>query len=111
MKRRTVTLRWLSGRPFRTPALVFGVWAVHLAPHLDGYRVTHIPTGCTLALLVDGVSEEDAIRVADRLHRRIPRRMLRGIKPPSIPDHVRGCLQATVAEAFDEEIPSVSERQ
>jgi hypothetical protein len=59
-------------------AKVFGDWCVHsvfsieygsLQAGLDGFRVSHVPTGYSIASLADDMTEADAVAVAKSLNR------------------------------------------
>lgn len=64
--------------PRLVEAKVFGDWCVHpvreiesgsMQEHRDGFRVSHVPTGYSIASLADDMTEADAIAVAKSLNR------------------------------------------
>lgn len=87
-------------------ALVFGDWAAHRSPHLRGlpsWRVTHVPSGCDIANVADGLSRRIAVKVARSLGERMPRlpyRKLQLAQPPVLRRPLNYIAHAIIAEAM-----------
>jgi hypothetical protein len=98
-----VALR-IYGQPLSVPAFVFGQWAAHLAPwgNHHGYRVSHVPTGMSLASFADDMTKKDAIDLARHLHTRMRSTFAFGGQVPDIVDERRLIVEALVGEALAE---------
>lgn len=92
----------------QTDAYVFGEWAAHVTPVAegDGWRVSHVPSGVGTHGLCDGLSKNDAVRVARELDRRVrelavTRKALRGGGFRIwIPHDEKNIIAATFAEVL-----------
>lgn len=92
------------------PATVFGDWAAHVSLHLgddcgtDRWRVTHVPSGCDIANLADGLSRRDALSVACALGERLPSLKIRrlAVTSPRMDPEIAEIARAIVGEALDD---------
>ena len=86
-----------SGRKLRVRAHVYGRWAAHRRLPTGGWRVSETTTGMSTALLADGLSEDDAKRIARLLAERVPEICLEGLRVGGWEGHI---IEATIAEVL-----------
>jgi len=68
--KKIVTIRLTEDRTIDVMADVFGQWAAHPRLALNGFAVTHTPTGMAIDLLAADLVYLDAIRICNVLNYR-----------------------------------------
>lgn len=82
---------------------VRGEWAAHRNPNGAGWRVSHVPTGRSLATLADDLTHRDATRIVHLIARAVPVLRIQVTDPRAddgavAHDEDRRIIEAIVAE-------------
>ncbi len=94
-----------NGLKIEVGAKVYGQWAAHHSPHIvsrDDWRVTHVPSGLGIQRCADGMSKDDALRVAKALSTHVPELGINDLQTrvPDLDPDLGRIIEATIAEAL-----------